>query len=264
MNKRRYLTALALLILVLAGCAVRMAPAAAPEAPQSGIRAVRVIRPQVRTGEASLYIGMAGQYGVHAFPYQGELTPDQLIAAIGDLTGWDLRLDGPVLRDASGITVTFAADCALFTGPPEPQKEDFFVQDIQELSAVLLDSVCRTLQWNAVNPKLEDPKSVKVYFRTAAGDLTLEQVPFTQPADLPYGGLLPGAEVRSAQARLLRLTADGAAVFDLDGEELSMSPYDSDIAAALAEVTPGLSVTALYLRTGDEAVLTGIYPSSIG
>ena len=41
----------------------------------------------------------------------------------GDLTGWDLSLDGPVLRDSSGITVTFAEECALFAGPPEPQKE---------------------------------------------------------------------------------------------------------------------------------------------
>ena len=260
MGKRWYAAVLALLILALAGCAVREVPAEAAEpAGAHTVRVVRVIRPQVKRGEAALYIGMAGQYGAYPFYYEGELMPDQLIAAIGDLTGWDLRLDGPVLRDSSGITVTFAADCALFTGPPESQKEDFFVRDARELCAVALDSVCRTLQWNAVNPKLEDPKAMKVFFRTADGDLALGDAGFTQPADLPYGGLVPGTQVLSARGRFLRTEEDGTGVFDVEGEEISMAPYDGGIAAALSQVTPGLSVDLVYLQGEDGAVLTGVY-----
>ena len=255
--KKRICAALALLALVLTGCAVRASRVELP--PAEPVREVRVIRPRIKEGEAALYIGMAGEYGTYFLPYQGEVTPDQLIAAIGDLTGWDLSLDGPVLRDSSGITVTFAEECALFAGPPEPQKEDFFVRDQRELCGILLDSVCRTLQWNAVNPKLEDPKTVRVYFRTAAGDLVLEEIGFTQPEDVPYGGLTPQAQACSARARLLRVTPEGEAVFDLDGEELAMQPYDSDIAATLSRVTPGLMVTVVYLQGEDGAVLTGVY-----
>ena len=261
MRRDPFWAVLALLLLILAGCGARTARQPIQDA-SPAVRQVRVIRPQAEEKEAALYIGRAGQFGTHPFSYQGELTPDQLIAAIGDLTGWDLRLDGPVLRDRRGITVTFAADCALFTGPPEPQKEDFFVYDAEELCAIALDSVCRTLQWNAVNPKLEDPKAVPVYFRTAGGDLALENIGFTQPADLPYGGLIPGAQVRSAQARLLRLEDSGAAVFDLDGVETAMVPYDGDIASTISQVTPGRTICVVYLQGGEETVLAGVYDRS--
>ena len=258
MNKRWGWAALALAALLLAGCAARVA-CQPPQEAEHTVREVRVIRPQMEQKEATLYLGMAGQYGTYPFPYQGEVTPDQLIAAIGDLTGWDLRLDGPVLQDSSGITVTFAADCALFTGPPEPQKADFFVYSAEELCAVLLDSVCRTIQWNLVNPNLGDPKSLPVYFRTAQGDLCLEDIGFTQPESLSYGGLLPGGQVLSGHGRLLRVTPEGAGVFDLDGAAVSMVPYDSDIASTLSQVTPGLAVTVVYLQGEGDAVLTGVY-----
>lgn len=259
MRKRRLGTALILLLLILAlvGCGAR--PAQQPAQEADTVREVRVIRPQFEQKEATLYIGMAGQYGTHSFSYQGELTPDQLIAAISALTGWDLRLDGPVLRDRTGITVTFAADCALFTGPPEPQKEDFFVYSAEELCAIALDSVCHTLQWNAVNPKLEDPKSVSVYFRTANGDLALENIGFIQPEAVPYGGLLPDTEACSSRGRLLRIEADGTAVFDLDGTQAAMLPYDDDIATTLSQVTPGQSVTVVYLLGEACATLVGVY-----
>ena len=261
MSKRWRGAALALLVLVLVGCGTRTDRDAPKQAEQT-FREVRVVRPRKKCGEAVLYIGRAGQYGTYRLPYEGEAAPDQLLGAIAALTGWDLSLDGPVLRDASGITVTFSERCALFTGPPEPQKEDFFVYDAEELCAIALDSVCRTLQWNAVNPKLEDPKAVPVYFRTAGGDLALENIGFAQPADLPYGGLIPGAQVRSAQARLLRLEDSGAAVFDLDGVETAMVPYDGDIASTISQVTPGRTVCVVYLQGGEETVLAGVYDRS--
>ena len=38
-----------------------------------------------------------------------------------------------------------------------------------------------------------------------------------------------------------------------------MSFYDSDIAATVSRVTPGLEVTIVYLENGDTTVLTGVY-----
>lgn len=258
MSKRWRGAALALLVLVLVGCGTRTDRDAPKQAEQT-FREVRVVRPRKKCGEAVLYIGRAGQYGTYRLPYEGEAAPDQLIGAIAALTGWDLSLDGPVLRDASGITVTFSERCALFTGPPEPQREDFFVYDAQELCEVLLDSVCRTLQWNAVNPKLEDPKALPVYFRGPEGNLVLEDIGFTQPEDIPYGGLVPGAEVCCGQGRLLRVTAEGEGIFDMESGQVAMAPYDSDVAAALERVTPGRSVRLVYLLCEEKTILTGIY-----
>ena len=258
MHRTSYCLVISLLLLILVGCSTSLSHGQQPGAGHV-VREVRVIRPQVKTGEATLYIGMAGQFAAYPFPYQGEVTPDQLIAAIGDLTGWDLHLDAPVLRDKSGITVTFAQDCALFTGPPEPQKEDFFVYSAEELCTIVLDSVCHTLQWNSVNPKLTDPGLVPIYFRTADGDLSLEAASFTQPEDLPYGGLIPGAQVTSTRGRFLRMLPSQQAVFDLDGQEVTMSLYSEDVAYTLSQVTPGLEVGIVSLRSGTDIVLTMVY-----
>ena len=69
---------------------------------------------------------------------------------------------------------------------------------------------------------------------------------------------MPEAQVCSAQGRFLGATAADA-TFELDGETLSMSFYDSDIAATVSRVTPGLEVTIVYLENGDTTVLTGVY-----
>lgn len=255
MKKRWYLMVFCLIALV--GCAGRTARAETPEAGEP-TREIQVIRARPKEVEAALYIGTAGTYTVYPYIHEGEVTPDQLIAAIADLTGWDLSLDGPIFQNSSGITVTFSPNCALFTGPPEPQKEDFFVYDAQELCATILDSVCHTLQWNVVNENIADPKALSIYFRTSKGDLSLDHIGFVQPAGLPYGGLMPEAQVCSAQGRFLGATAADA-TFELDGETLSMSFYDSDIAATVSRVTPGLEVTIVYLENGDTTVLTGVY-----
>lgn len=258
MKKQRYCIALMLAALGLAGWAARTVRPE-PPAEEAPARQVQVIRAQPEQGEATLYIGRAGEYAAYPYAYEGEATPDQLIAAIGALTGWDLSLDGPVLQGETGITVTFSQDCALFTGPPDPQAEEFFVYDAGELCAAILDSVCHTLQWNAVNEKLADPRLLPVYFRTAAGDLIQEDLDFTQPETIPYGGLIPSARVCAAQCRFLGMRTGGEAIFDLGGQTVSMAVYDGDAARTLSRVTPGLEVEVVYLQSGEETVLTGAY-----
>jgi hypothetical protein len=131
----------------------------------------------------SLYIFLGGEdYTV--YPYQGESTPDALVAGIAELTGWNLSLADDITDGKGGMTVSFAADACLFTGPPQTQQEAFYVADAYQLTFAVLDSVQKTLQaWaSPVNPD-----SVDVYF-CQAGDLplTLETLGVTWPMDTPY------------------------------------------------------------------------------
>ena len=63
----------------------------------------------------TLYIGTydaEGNGSFQEFPFvsSGEVTPENLIAAMGELTGWDLTLseDDPVTTGKGGMTVSFA------------------------------------------------------------------------------------------------------------------------------------------------------------
>ena len=77
MKKSWYGLALAVILLavVLLGCTFRTSRVELPEAEEPS-RKVQVIRAQPKQGEATLYIGMAGQYTMHPYAYEGEATPD--------------------------------------------------------------------------------------------------------------------------------------------------------------------------------------------
>jgi hypothetical protein len=131
----------------------------------------------------SLYIFLGGE-DCTVYPYDGDSTPDALVAAIAELTGWNLSLADSITDGKGGMTVSFALDACLFTGPPESQQEEFYVADAYQLTFAVLDSVQKTLQaWaSPVNPD-----SVDIYF-CQAGDqpLTLETLGVTWPMDTPY------------------------------------------------------------------------------
>ena len=86
--------------------------------------------PDAQSQTATLYIGSSGS-GFTEYPVSctGTLTPDWLIGQISDLTGWNLDLAEPVSTGKGGMTVDFANTSALVVGPPDPQKEEFFVYD---------------------------------------------------------------------------------------------------------------------------------------
>lgn len=69
----------------------------------------------------------------------------ELIAEIAALTGWNLSLGDQVYDGKGGMTVTFGADCALFTGPPEVQNEEFHVYSAEELAETVLDNIGVTI-----------------------------------------------------------------------------------------------------------------------
>lgn len=139
------------------------------------------------TQTATLYIGMDGQFSEYPVETSGEITPTLLVEEIARLTGWNLDLDDEVISGKGGMTVTFADTCALFVGPPDPQKDEFHVFSADELDRKILDSVKKTLQNWAVVPGLGDPDSVDIYFSApGGGDLVLESIGVTIPCTEPY------------------------------------------------------------------------------
>ena len=118
---------------------------------------------------ATLYIGTRAR-GFNEYPMtcQGELTPDTLIQGIADLTGWNLTLTEPVISGKGGMSVCLSSESALFTGPPDPQKDEFHMYDAEQLAETILDSIQKTLQKSFV---LEpgNPDTLDIWYYTEGG-----------------------------------------------------------------------------------------------
>ena len=162
--------------------------ASASPASSSAAQSISEEVSQPEMQQATLYIGRDGDFKEYPLEYEGELKPETLIQGISELTGWDLTLSDEVTTGKDGMTVSFASTCALFSGPPEPQKEEFFVYDAETLIPTILDSVRETLQENFVDSASGgDPDSLNIYY-CAEGDqpLTFENMNVTIPTDTPY------------------------------------------------------------------------------
>lgn len=106
-----------------------------------------------------------------------------LISELSALTGWNLDT-GEIYVGKGGVTVSWASTCALYTGPAEPQKDQFHMYDASQLAYTLLDSVKRTIQC-AFSPA--NPDSLNVWFCAADGSaLKLDNLGVTLPIDQPY------------------------------------------------------------------------------
>lgn len=77
-------------------------------------------------------------------------------------------------------------ESALFQGPPEPQKEDFFMYDAGQLAETLLDSIQKTLQENFTLPG-GDPDNLDIwYYMKGEEPLSLPALGLSWPLDQPY------------------------------------------------------------------------------
>lgn len=136
---------------------------------------------------ATLYIGTrAAGFTEYPLSYEGILTPDLLIQGIADLTGWNLTLEEPVITGKGGMSVCLSGESALFTGPPDPQNEDFHMYDVGQLAETILDSIQKTLQMGFTGEG-GDPDALDIYYYMK-GELPLE-VPalgLSWPLDEPY------------------------------------------------------------------------------
>lgn len=136
---------------------------------------------------ATLYIGTkAGGFAEYPMTYEGELTPELLIQGIADLTGWDLTLAESVTSGKGGMGVCLSGESALFTGPPDPQKDEFHMYDGEQLAETILDSIQKTLQKGFV---LEpgDPDTLDIWYYTEGNQpLELPNLGLSWPVDQPY------------------------------------------------------------------------------
>ena len=216
---RRVAILLAATLLLLTGCGAR--PAATEPA----------------GGEATLYIGMEGRFREYPLSYSGELTPEKLIAGIAERTGWNLDLADEVTDGKGGMSVCFSERSALFVGPPEPQREEFSVYSADELAAMILDSIQRTLQYNFVNPALGDPSALPIYYcGPDGGALSLSNIGITLPLETPYRGLVSGDTRR--EGVFLGLS-EGIARVNVDGTEQRFAVEDSEALWTLRALEPG-------------------------
>lgn len=106
-----------------------------------------------------------------------------LLSELSKLTGWNLDAS-EIYVGKGGVTISWADTCALYTGPAEPQKDEFHMYDVNQLTYTLLDSVQRTIQC-AFSPA--NPDSLDVWFTAADGSaLKLDNLGVTLPIDQPY------------------------------------------------------------------------------
>ena len=106
-----------------------------------------------------------------------------LLSELSKLTGWNLDAS-EIYVGKGGVTISWADTCALYTGPAEPQKDEFHMYDANQLAYTLLDSVKRTIQC-AFSPA--NPDSLDVWFTAADGSaLKLDNLGVTLPIDQPY------------------------------------------------------------------------------
>lgn len=136
---------------------------------------------------ATLYIGTKAR-GFIEYPmtFEGELTPELLVQGIADLTGWNLTLAEPVISGKGGMSVCLSNESALFTGPPDPQKEEFFMFGLEDLAETLLDSIQKTLQ-EGFTLEGGDPDALDIwYFMEGEQPLALPGLDKFWPIDQPY------------------------------------------------------------------------------
>lgn len=136
---------------------------------------------------ATLYIGTkANGFTEYPMTYEEELTPDMLIQGIADLTGWDLTLAEPVISGKGGMSVCLSDESTLFTGPPDPQKEEFHMYDAEQLAETILDSIQKTLQ-EGFTLEGGDPDALDIwYYMEGERPLELPALGLSWPMDQPY------------------------------------------------------------------------------
>lgn len=194
---KRLTILLALMLCVaLAGCTQPAAPQGSePSAPQEDPGAVSTLpteepdepTPPANEQTATLYIGTkADGFAEYPMTYEGELTAEKLIQGISDLTGWDLTLAEPVISGKGGMSVCLSSESALFTGPPDPQVEEFHMYDVGQLAETILDSIQKTLQ-EGFTLEGGDPDALDIwYYMEGEQPLELPSLGLSWPIDQPY------------------------------------------------------------------------------
>lgn len=197
MKRWSYLLLIAIISIFLAACspneeADSLSQKAATESAPKGTTEISNVQGEQgssRSTERTLFVGMGDSFQEYPQAFDDAPTPDTLIQAIAELTGWNLTLAEPVSVGKDGVTVVFSKDSAIYTGPPEPQKEEFHVYDSYDLVCHILDSIQKTLQTNLTEPSLVDSADLAVYFAAEGNQpISLPDAGIEIPMDAPYSG----------------------------------------------------------------------------
>lgn len=80
-----------------------------------------------------------------------DVTPDLLLEALAKETGWNLSFAAPVTLDANGnAVVALAEDGSIYGNPPENQKNDYYVYDVNDWIYTVLNSIDATFKANDI------------------------------------------------------------------------------------------------------------------
>ena len=135
--------------------------------------------------EATLYIGTEGNFKEYTVEIDS-LSPENLLKAMSELTGWNLDLAADITTGKGGMSVCLSNNSALFMGPPDPQKDEFHMFDTETLCHTILDSIKKTLQENFVYEG-GNPDSIDIYFyMEGEKPLTLENLGMSWSLEEPY------------------------------------------------------------------------------
>ncbi len=142
-----------------------------------------------------IYIGTDGDFAVYRGSATSQPSPEDLIQAIAQLTGWNLTLAQPVEVVEDGYALVFTDDCSLVAGPPDPQKEEFHMFDSVQMVETALDSIRQTLRAQSAADGFSDPDQVQIYVSLEGGrEVSLPEAGIRVPADQPYDGVVPLSE----------------------------------------------------------------------
>ena len=138
--------------------------------------------------EVNLYIGIKGgdfkkvPVEIESKYVYAHNFDEHLLAAIADETGWKLTLANPIEDVEGGKTIEFTDDSAFAVGPPEKQKDDYFVYDNMSFTQMMLDSIQKTFDMNLTdgNPQ----RSLNLYFSQMGKNIQVENL--TIPKDKPW------------------------------------------------------------------------------
>ena len=182
----------------LVGCNQPAAPQGGePSAPQKTPEVDVIITPPAEGPDEStapavgqiamVYIGTkVNGFTDYPIVYDGDLTAEKLIQGIADLTGWDLTLAEEVTSGKGGMSVCLSSESALFTSPPDPQREEFHVYDVRQLAETILDSIQKTLQ-EGFTLEGGDPDALDIwYYMEGDQPLELPVLGLSWPIDQPY------------------------------------------------------------------------------
>lgn len=126
-----------------------------------------------------LYIGHGGAYKEIPFTSEKGLSTESILKAIENETNWNLNAAKILVSDKGSVKICWSKSSSLYTGIPKEQKMEFFVAKQEDLDAMILDSVKKTILQN------ENKKNI-YYADEKCNRLKLPDTYVEIPEDKPY------------------------------------------------------------------------------